>query len=117
MKLRNLIFGGWLATGLLASGISHAQETDVSVEADNDIAAQFKEPVQLMADNEPVKVEAPGYACPSLADVNGDGHKDLLVGQFQGGKIKVYSNDGECGFQAGEWLKTGKEIAEIPGVW
>jgi hypothetical protein len=102
----------------LGTSISYAQETSVSIDNDKkENAIQFEEAVQLKIGDQPVKVEAPGYACPSLADMDGDGHKDLLVGQFMGGKIKVYTNDGKNNFATGEWLKTGKEVAEIPGVW
>ena len=53
----------------------------------------------------------------ALADVDGDGKKDLLVGQFSGGKIRVYKNLGDGKLAAGEWLKTGGAVAEVPGVW
>jgi hypothetical protein len=80
-------------------------------------AAEFKEPVRLKADGAPIKVEAPGYAAPCWADIDGDGKKELLVGQFRGGKIKVYKHLGEGKFAAGEWLKAGGADAEVPGVW
>lgn len=70
-----------------------------------------------MTGGEPVRVESPGYAAPCWADVNGDGHKDLLVGQFRGGKIKVYPGDGQGGLGEGEFLKAGNEVASVPGVW
>jgi hypothetical protein len=53
-------------------------------------AAEFKPPVRLTADGAAVRVEAPGYASPCLADVDGDGKPDLLVGQFSKGKIRVF---------------------------
>ncbi len=49
--------------------------------------------------------------------MNGDGLKDLLVGQFAGGKIKVYHADGKSGFGKGEWLQAEGKTAEVPGVW
>jgi hypothetical protein len=78
---------------------------------------EFEAPVRMRADGEYVKVEAPGYAAPSWADVDGDGKKDLLVGQFNKGKIKVYRNLGGGKLAAGEWLQAGGDIAEVPGVW
>lgn len=80
-------------------------------------ATEFADPVRLEADGEPIKVEAPGYAAPCWADVDGDGHKDLLVGQFNGGKIQVYLNDGEGALSAGQWLQAEGEIAQVSGVW
>lgn len=80
-------------------------------------AAEFQRPVRLMAGGEPVRVERPGYAAPCWADVDGDGKKDLLVGQFNQGKIKVYKNLGGGNLAAGSWLEAEGEVAEVPGVW
>ena len=80
-------------------------------------AAEFEDPVRLKADGVPVRVESPGWAAPCWADVNGDGKRDLLVGQFNGGKIRVYSNLGDGKLGAGEWLQAEGEVAEVPGVW
>jgi hypothetical protein len=46
-----------------------------------------------------------------------DGRKDLLVGQFRDGKIRVYRNLGDGKLAAGDWLKADGAPAEIPGVW
>ena len=80
-------------------------------------AAEFQRPVRLFGGDEPVRVESPGYAAPCLADVDADGVKDLLVGQFKQGKIKVYKNLGDGKFAAGAWLEAEGEVAEVPGVW
>jgi hypothetical protein len=79
--------------------------------------AEFHPPTRLKADGVPVRVESPGYAAPCWADIDGDGEKDLLVGQFKGGKINFYKNLGDGKFAAGEWLKAEGATAEIPGVW
>jgi len=80
-------------------------------------AAEFEPPVRLMADGQAIRVESPGYACPCWADLTGKGAPDLLVGQFRGGKIRVYKHQGGMKFAAGEWLKAGGTEAEVPGVW
>lgn len=86
-------------------------------------AADFKftEPQQVKGGDKFIEVEAPGYAAPSLADLNGDGVPDLLVGQFRDGKIGFYKGtkgeDGRLSFGDHEWLQAGGEIAKIPGVW
>jgi len=80
-------------------------------------AAEFAEPVRMKAEGEPIHVESPGYAFPCWQDVDGDGHKDLLVGQFMQGKIKVYKNQGDGNLNAGVWLEADGQAAEIPGVW
>jgi hypothetical protein len=80
-------------------------------------AAEFKPPVRLEANGVAVRVESPGYAAPCWADIDGDGRKDLLVGQFNGGKIRVYRNLGDGKLATGEWLKAEGAVAEVPGVW
>ena len=80
-------------------------------------AAEFEQPVRLKAEGAAVRVESPGYAAPCWADVDGDGKQDLLVGQFAGGKIRVYRNLGDGQLAAGEWLQAEGEVAEVPGVW
>lgn len=78
---------------------------------------KFSEPILLQAGGKPVRVESPGYAAPSVFDVNGDGHLDLAVGQFSGGKIKIYPGQGQGKFGAGKWLQADGKDAEVPGVW
>ena len=83
---------------------------------------QFHAPVRLKAGADYVKVEAPGYAAPALHDVNGDGKKDLVVGQFAGGKMHLFlgagsSDNGMPKLQKGTWLQAEGDIAEVPGVW
>jgi len=80
-------------------------------------AAEFAPPVRLKADGVPIRVEVPGYAAPCWADLGGKGKMDLLVGQFNGGKIKVYKNLGGGKFGKGNWLMAEGKPAEVPGVW
>jgi hypothetical protein len=78
---------------------------------------QFHPPVRLTAGGAPIRVEAPGYAAPCLADVDRDGKMDLLVGQFRQGKIQVFKGLGGGKFAKGTWLQAGGQVAEVPGVW
>ncbi|QDU85265.1 hypothetical protein Pla163_23930 [Planctomycetes bacterium Pla163] len=77
----------------------------------------FAAPVRLLADGKPIRTAAPGYAAPTLHDVNGDGHRDLVVGQLEGGRLRVHPGNADGGFGAGSWLEAGGEVAEVPGVW
>jgi hypothetical protein len=79
--------------------------------------AEFERPVRLKVGGVPIRVEAPGYAAPCLADVDGDGIPDLLVGQFNQGKIRVFKGLGHGKFADGVWLRAGGKVAEVPGVW
>ena len=80
-------------------------------------AAEFEAPVMLKAGGKPIQVEAPGYAAPSWFDVDGDGVKDLIVGQFNDGKMHVYRNLGDGQFAERTWLEADGQVATVPGVW
>jgi hypothetical protein len=74
-------------------------------------------PVRMQAAGKVIQVEAPGYAAPCWADVDGDRRKDLVVGQFAQGRMKVYRNLGKGKLAEGRWLEAGGTVAEVPGVW
>jgi hypothetical protein len=78
---------------------------------------RFHPPVRLEAGGVPIRVESPGYAAPCLADIDRDGKLDLLVGQFNKGKIQVFKGLGGGKFAKGAWLQAEGKPAEVPGVW
>ena len=80
-------------------------------------AADFEPPVRLKVGDAAIRVESPGYAAPCWADINGDGKKHLLVGQFNQGKIQVFKHLGAEKFAPGNWLQAEGKVAEVPGVW
>lgn len=80
-------------------------------------AAEFEPPKRLKAGDAAIRVDSPGYAAPCWADLNGDGKKQLLVGQFSGGKIRVFQHQGGEKFASGKWLQAEGKTAEVPGVW
>jgi hypothetical protein len=80
-------------------------------------AADFEPPVRLKAGDAAIRVESPGYAAPCWVDLKGDGTKQLLVGQFNQGKIHVFKHQGGEKFAPGTWLQAEGKVAEVPGVW
>jgi hypothetical protein len=85
--------------------------------ASQPVGVEFDKPVRLKGGDEFVRVESPGWAAPCWDDIDGDGKKDLLVGQFSDGKIRVFKGLGGEKLARGEWLKAEGKVAKVPGVW
>ncbi|MBI5853177.1 MAG: hypothetical protein HZB39_19380 [Planctomycetes bacterium] len=90
-----------------------------AVAAQDESTAQerwFRSPFRVEADGKPIEVDV-GHAAPFVVDVDGDGTKDLLVGQFgsggmeptgEGGRCRIYENAGtnrERRFHGFTWLR------------
>ena len=64
----------------------------------------------------PIDIEV-GHLVPCTLDWNGDGKKDLIVGQFAGGKIRLYLNQGTDKapeFGDFSFLEAGGEQISLP---
>lgn len=73
-------------------------------------------PVLVEARGGPIDVDG-GHAAPFPYDLDGDGLLDLLVGQFQDGKLRVYRNVGARGaprFEDFEFFRAGGVEASVP---
>ena len=73
------------------------------------------EPFLATANGQPIKVDV-GHAAPIFVDFDGDGLKDLLVGQFGGGKLRIYKNIGtktQPKFGDFQWFEADGKIAQI----
>ena len=73
-------------------------------------------PVRLEAGGKPIDT-AVGHAAPFVADFDGDGVKDLLVGQFGDGILWIYRNEGtnaQPKLAAGVKFKDGKQDGRVP---
>ena len=74
------------------------------------------EPEQIYDGNQPINVTV-GYAAPFVCDFNGDGLKDLLVGQFGEGKLRFYPNRGtntRPEFRGFEYVKVKSKDITVP---
>ena len=74
-------------------------------------------PVHVTANGKPIDVERSGHAAPFVGDIDGDGKPDLLVGQFSGGKLRIYRNVGTASapqFGDFEWFKASETLGTIP---
>ena len=80
------------------------------------LSEELAEPVRLEAAGKPIDTEI-GHAAPFVCDFDGDGLKDLLVGQFGEGLLRIYRNEGtnsEPELAAGVKFKEGKENGRVP---
>src|SRR5262245_52357201 len=81
-----------------------------------DFTKELMAPVRLEAAGKPIDTEV-GHAAPFVADFDGDGVRDLLVGQFGGGILWVYKNvgtDKNPRYAAGTKFKDGGKDGRVP---
>ena len=104
---------------LFASGNLLAQDTSESATEAPEHSAELKSPVRLQADGEPIdigKLSRIAHAGPCVADVDGDGDRDLLVGDFPG-YVWYFENTGDDEspvYTSQGKLQAGDEAAKTP---
>jgi len=80
------------------------------------LSPDLEQPVRLEAAGKPIDTNI-GHAAPFVCDFDGDGIKDLLVGQFGEGILWIYRNEGtnsQPKLAAGVKFKDGKEDGRVP---
>ena len=55
-------------------------------------ASELAAPQKIKVAGRPIDVEHVGHAAPFVGDFDGDGRKDLLVGEYYKGRLRIYRN-------------------------
>ena len=79
-------------------------------------ASELAAPVRLKADGEYIDTNI-GHAAPYVYDFDGDGRRDLLVGQFGDGKLRIYKNVGSNEapvYAEVSWFHTRGLLVKVP---
>lgn len=90
-------------TGLLMVGVALGQ------------APRFSGPTRIESNGVPIDLG--NYTAPVMFDWNGDGKKDMVVGQFSQGQIAFFENVGEDSapvFAGLDYLRADGEIIRLP---
>jgi len=80
------------------------------------LSPELNPPVRLEAAGKPIDTDV-GHAAPFVGDFDGDGVKDLLVGQFGEGLLWIYKNTGTNAapkLAAGVKFKDGHKDGRVP---
>ena len=104
MRARNLAL--WTVVAVIAAGTAHA-------------GPELSEPEAVKAGDASINVDV-GHAAPFVCDWDGDGQRDLLVGQMGQmgqGRLRIYKNTGTNkapAFSDHEIFKVGESEGTVP---
>lgn len=109
MNLHQVLLAASIVLILTGAGVA-AEDAQPSVDS------PFEPPIRLMADGLVIDTgPAWGHSSPAVFDVNGDGLKDLVVGDFSG-KFRCYTNTGKPNapaYSKGALVQAGGADAEV----
>ena len=74
-------------------------------------------PLSLQVGGQPLDVARDGHSAPFVGDFDGDGKRDLLVGQYHEGRLRVYRNTGSNArprFTGYRWFEAGGKPGRVP---
>lgn len=81
-------------------------------------ADDLRKPYQLVAGEQPLDIGGIGYAAPFVGDFDMDGRRDLMVGQFREGKMRIFLNEGTNETPKFSkdyvWFQNGAETGRVP---
>lgn len=105
MIKRTLLGAAFLAT--LAAPMAHAK-------------VELRQGIKLQAGNEAIDDKNLGHFVPTVADWNGDGKKDLIVGSFTGtpGNVRLFLNvgsDAQPRFDGFTYMEAGGVPIKLSG--
>ena len=111
MKLKTMLLAA--VAGLVPAALFAGDS--ITAKIDPELAP----PVRVMAGDQPIDLgDCIGHAAPFFADIDGDGVKDLLVGQFKDGACRIYKNIGTNAAPkfAAEYqgFKAGGDVGKVP---
>jgi hypothetical protein len=107
MRIIRSVAAGSVLTAVAASPVCSANAG---------AASDLLPPFRVEAGGKPIDVEV-GHAAPLMADFDRDGNVDLLVGQFGGGKVRIYRNLGSNGapqLRLFSWFQAGGTDGTVP---
>jgi hypothetical protein len=99
--------------GILFAAVMLAMASPAVAHGADDLAP----PVLLRAAGNPIDVGHGGLAAPCFADLEGRGVKDLLVGERDEGRLRIYHNYGTNArpeFKDYVFFKAGADLGRVP---
>jgi hypothetical protein len=83
----------------------------------DDESNELRPPLPIMVEGEPLDIGRDGHSAPFVGDFDGDGNRDLLVGQYDEGRLRVYRNRGDNSrprFGDYSWFEADGKPGRVP---